>query len=294
MEIEIFDNGEVETAPTTGTALPWDFQLDYKAGKTPQNYAGSATPEVAGAKFYYYDKDVKAKIDFKLPATLIVCDILSGISGTIEEEGRYSNFYSNKVRDTRNEALRVYVSGIDRPLITGLYSQIKEQLPKGAKYQMYLLCLEPTSNTVFLVTMGATLSDQLKRAIADRTNSKAEKVNLFGLCDISTKWWFIQMKGGYQKVTKEGTPYEGKGDLYFVPDMIAGVFHADNNPQVHALCERARQASGDYVQATQDRIWKADKSTEGNNDLPKEATQAPIYTPAAPKSTEQVFDDLPF
>jgi hypothetical protein len=296
--MEIKDSGAAETAPTTGSTLPWAYQIDYKAGKTPQNYASDATPQKAGAKFYYYDKEMSEKVDFTLPATLIVCDILSGLSGTIEENGRYSNFYSNKVRDSRSEAMRLYMSGIDRPLLTGVYSAIKPTLPNGAHFQMYLLCLDVSSKKPFLLTLGATLSDQLKRAIAGRTNAKAEKVNLFGLCDISTKWWFIQMKGGFQKVTKEGTPYEGKGDLYFVPDMIAGVFHADSNPEVSAMCEEIRNTSSEYIQSTQDRIWKAETTAAASSaETPAPAVAAPPMSwPDAPKAVEPapLGDDLPF
>jgi hypothetical protein len=292
--MEVNDHGGTETAPVTGTNFPWDFQLDYKAGKTPQNYAGSATPEVAGAKFHYYDKDVKAKLDFTLPATLIICDVLSGISGTIEEEGRYSNFYSNKVRDSRNEAMRLYISGIDRPLLTGLYSQIKGELPKGAKYQMYLLCLEPASKKVFLVSVGATLSDQIKRAIGARSNTNPDKVNLFGLFEISTKWWFLKLSGKFEKVTKEGKPYDGKGDLFYVPEMLAGVFHDNNQPDAHELCEQARYACTEYIRVTQDRIWKAENTALANEPAPAVAAPAMSWPAAPPVVAEVPGDDLPF
>jgi len=291
--MEVNDHGGTETAPVTGTNFPWDFQLDYKAGKTPQNYAGSATPEVAGAKFHYYDKDVKAKVDFALPSTLIICDVLSGISGTIEEEGRYSNFYSNKVRDSRNEAMRLYMSGIDRSLITGLYGQIKSELPKGAKYQMYLLCLEPASKNVFLVSVGATLSDQIKRAIGARSSTNPDKVNLFGLFEISTKWWFLKLSGKFEKVTKEGKPYDGKGDLFFVPQMSAGVFHADNQPDAHELCEQVRQTCTDYIRVTQERLWKPEPA-QAQQDLAPAVAAPPMTWPAAPAVVEQAPDDLPF
>ena len=104
------------------------------------------------------------------------------------------------------------------------------------------------------------------------------------------------MKGGFQKVTKEGTPYEGKGDLYFVPDMIAGVFHADSNPEVSAMCEEIRNNSSEYIQNTQDRIWKAETTAAAPTaEMPAPSVTAPPMTwPDAPKVVEQLPDDLPF
>jgi hypothetical protein len=67
--------------------------------------------------------------------------------------------------------------------------------------------------------------------------------------------------------------------------MIAGVFHADSNPEVSALCEEIRQVSSDYVQSTQDRIWKAETAVAA----PTAETPAPAVVAEAPPG-----DDLPF
>jgi hypothetical protein len=307
-DFEIYDNGERERAPINGTEFPWKYQLDYKAGKTPaatlkmlqkenpEKYANGPSADMAGAKFHFYDKEITSKVDFDLPATLIICDVYSGIGGTAQIDEKYSNFFSTKVRDSRNEPMTLWQSGIQRPLMTGIYSQIKADLPKGAHFQLYLLCLDTTSKKPFLLTLTSTLQEQLKRAISDRTSAKPDKINLFGLCDISTKWWYIQMNGQFEKVNEKGLPYPGEGDMYFAPVMKAGVFHADSNPEASAMCEEIRNTSSEYIQSTQDRIWKAETTVAAPAaEAPAPAVTAPpMNWPAAPPVVEQVPDDLPF
>ena len=292
MEDLEFSTGH-ETAPTQGTALPWVKEIRYKAGKTQKNYANDATAQRSGAGFSYYDKEEKQNNPFALPATLVICEVVSGISGTIEQDGRFSNFYSNKVLDTRTQAIRVYESGRNFPVITGLYKEIKDQLPAGAKFQSWILAMHYQTKEAVLIEVSAGISIRLKKAIAERVGCKPDKVNLWGLGELTTKLWSIRMSGEYERVTKDGNPYEGKDDLFFVPKMEAGTIYLTEDASgaikdTFAKAEQIRADFAEYLAKTQDKIWRPEPAKEQSTE------QAPTNAKSVFPEQIENMDDLPF
>ena len=51
---------------------PFRLFIEYKGGKTPSNFAATATAHQAGAGFSAYDKEAEQRVQFELPLDLIV------------------------------------------------------------------------------------------------------------------------------------------------------------------------------------------------------------------------------
>lgn len=83
----------------------------------------------ADGNFRYYDKAAGTRVPFEL-GRFIVLDVLSTITGY--DESSSQGVYANEVRDTTKQEITVRSkSGVIKK---GLYSQIKESLPKGIKF----------------------------------------------------------------------------------------------------------------------------------------------------------------
>ena len=290
------------TAPPTGNSFstPWDYRLQFKSGKVAEVFAAQATPDQVKAGFSYYDKD--AGQNFKLESfTCIVVKVLAGVSGVTKDGDHYQNWYSNLVNDTRTDVLQVRVQGSDKIQYQGLYSQFKDQLPQGVGFSLVFLiyCLE--NKKYFALSLPVGLQEHLKNVIATTTHSKASKVSLFGLCDLSSQYWGFRFTGNMIKVNKEGQPYAGKGEMYFMPECSC--FTINKKPETadwFELLSAANEAANEYVSKSQDNIWKStagsapkvaqkgDELFPGLNDVVS-SNAFEVQVPA-----DAATDDLPF
>lgn len=101
------------------------------------NSSGSSNPckifiEWKNGEFTYYDRDKESNVSLGHKITFLVLDNLSTIKGWDEKSS--SSIYSNEVRDTREDILKVRsFKGGD--MVSGLYSDIKDKVSSlGGNY----------------------------------------------------------------------------------------------------------------------------------------------------------------
>lgn len=86
-------------------------------------------------KLSYWDRDAKEELAIDTPFSFVVLDALSAVAGY--HEASKSGIFSNEIRDTRDEVLRV--RSRDGLLAEGLWSEISDKVKsKGAKFAVSL------------------------------------------------------------------------------------------------------------------------------------------------------------
>lgn len=86
----------------------------------------------ANGTISYYDKELKAKVDVKMPFTFLLLDSLSTIKGYSQSEE--NGIYSNEVRNTVTDKLIVKIFN-KHTIAEGIYQSIKDQVVSaGGKY----------------------------------------------------------------------------------------------------------------------------------------------------------------
>ena len=226
------------------------LRIDYSAGKTPAQYVDYNTPEKLGqlvseAKlgFSYYDKEKQQKylVD---KFTFAVLEVYSKITG---KDGQGYMYWSNPVKDSRTEQFRVMMSGIERPIETGLYSQIKERLPQGVGFHLHFLAFCVELDKVVEIKMSATLQRGIERAMiasAAKVGKKikpAEKgkpggINFFTLAenDVLNGYSFT---GDYTMLDIDGNEWKAGKDAYYSPNFHHGIINpTGKNVELHSRC----------------------------------------------------------
>ncbi len=279
-------------APPEG-AIPTQSEralsVRYKANKTPKQYANMATDQTlqeavlkSALGFGYYDKDEKQNVPMPEMA-FVVLEIYAGVSGY---DGESVSFWSNRAKDTRTEPLTVWASNHQGPILKGLYSEIKPQLPAGAKYAKFVKAYSMTLDRVIEIELTGAAERGMQKAIAahDAKGGKWEKVFILGLAQNDHLWGFALQ--GYNRTTKDGYEYKGEGDLFFEPKFYAGIVNPMKSEDLHGKCvalqseERALHASYKVRNSNE----SVEQSNKGNDDFPtQENAPPPIET-----------DDLPF
>jgi hypothetical protein len=143
---------------------------------------------------------------------------------------------------------------------------------------------------------------QIQRAIGTACNTPANKISLFSLCDMSTEFWGIRFEGNFEKRTKEGDPWNGKGEMFFMPELRAGVVSLAKNPQLIEELNGHADAVKEFVMATIEGI-----QNRQNTLAPSGPTTAPAATGRTPNAKDAPvpadiandpnppsLDDLPF
>ena len=87
-----------------------------------------------GGYFKTWDKEQKCEVLAKLPLRFAYLDCTKAIGGFLENVSRSP--YSNEVRNTQTEPfnIRYYKDGNQHPVATGLWADIKGDVPKGTKF----------------------------------------------------------------------------------------------------------------------------------------------------------------
>lgn len=188
-----------------------------------------------------YEREEKKNI--ALPQfDFIVLEVYAGVSGY---DGESVSFWSSRAKDTRIEPLTVYASNHDSPIAKGIYKQIKDTMPKGAKYTKFVkaYCLQ-TKSTVEIV-LSAMVEAAMQKAIAatessEKKRSEWDRVFILSLADNDHLWGFHLT--GHTTTDIKGNEYAGDGDLFFSPVFQAGIVDPQKRPDLHKTCVEAQSA----------------------------------------------------
>lgn len=254
MQNDFFD------APPEG-AIQHGFErlksLTYKACKTPKAYAQHADAEASVRQgdlgFSWYDKESRTKVHVP-ELTFVALEFYAGISGY---DGGNTSYWSNRVRDTRNDPMVMFSSANPKtPMLSGLYagksaSATKvatidgQPLPEGASFTIFCKAWCLQLSEVVEIQLSAGVQEGMKVAVSDADaragrRTDPEKIFLLGLTNGDYLWGFSLT--GYEKTDKNWKPYAGDGDLFFRPLFHAGVLNAQKSPDLHAICVREQAA----------------------------------------------------
>jgi hypothetical protein len=129
----------------SGNANPCKYFIDWKNGS-----------------FMYYDKEAGKNVDLGDKITFLVLDQLTTIKGW--HDASESGIWSNEVRDTRIEPLKIRAFKVKDDLLNGIYGEIKDKINSlGARYirSMYV-AMKVDGDTLELANLqlkGATLGE---------------------------------------------------------------------------------------------------------------------------------------
>lgn len=119
--------------------------------------------------FYYYDKESKKEVALPTPAHCIVLDDFSAVTGYLKKYK--SGLTSNEVSNMKEEVLRLRTFNGEYKY-EGLWHDIKDFLPNGAKYSknLYaLLCRKGNSECIHLEFSGAASGTYFDIKLNNRT-----------------------------------------------------------------------------------------------------------------------------
>lgn len=225
------------------------IDVDYSALKTPAQFVRSVNADFISDAllncklgFHYYDKTSKTRLPLK-PFTFFVLEVYSGLTGAEKDaKGEWSNFWSNRVKDTRTQPYTLYVNG-SKTDFSGLWNDIYDSViakyGKAVKNVRIIVAYCKELDAVVEIPLTAFAERGVKKSIADSQNAlgkkiKWDKVSLYGLADNDHIWGF-SLKD-FEQVGEKGETYEGKGDLFFSPVFHCGILRPDIAPELHETC----------------------------------------------------------
>jgi hypothetical protein len=269
-----FEKPTAEDAPKT-IVKPWTVKLEYRSGKTPEAYADQATPEKAKAGFTFYRSETQQK-GYLPPFKCAMLGVYSGVSGAVPNGTRFDNYWSNFVKDTRTDTIRVQLGSGDNSvtIAEGIYNEFKHTLPTGVSYTKFAVVYLFATGEVATLELSASLELALKEVIAKETGNKPGQINLFNLFELVNRFWGFGFTGRFSMRQKDGAGWTGNGDMFFYPELTAGIVTSDMVP---VLPELAQQVS-DYIDATQEYFSKRQKYSAPAAATNPEPTQSPQPT----------------
>lgn len=247
----MFDAPPEGAMPTAGERA---LSIKYAALKTAENWAGKVDEQmmvesIANCKlgFHYWDKD--NKVNVSVPEfTFVVLQVYVGISGFDGDR----SYWSNRVLDTRTDELIVFTT--TGQIAKGFYGARTNNspatvggvpMPQGAGYTKFVKAYCIQLEKVVEIELTAASERGMQKAIAKAEqsvgrNAKWEKIFTLGLAQNDHLWGFHLQ--GYEKATKDGQEYKGKGDLFFEPVFHAGIVNPVNHKDLHATCVDAQNS----------------------------------------------------
>jgi len=316
-------------APPEG-ALAVTFErplsVEYRACKIAEVTAKYATDaELPGyvdeckLGFQFYDKDLKTKIPLS-EFTFVILATYSGVSGYDAESK--TDYWSNRVQNSRNEEMIVYRSGDKAPFAKGFYGKGgyvgAAKLPAAAHYTKFVRAYCIQLDRVIEIALNASAERGMQKAVAATGAAKSwEKVFILGIADNDHFWGFHLT--GYNRETKDGETYAGKGELYFSPVFHAGNVNPVKQPDLHAKCVQLQNAERASHEAYKAKYAHADAPVATTSEPAYSYTTEPVNTNVQPNhaavnsgfqttaqsapahhaaggfpETEAASDDLPF
>lgn len=240
--------------------------VEYSTMKTPANFVSDVTQQkVADARanhklgFHFYDKAAGARVAID-KFSFVVLEVYSSVSGSRETyagSGTWISYYSNYVKNSREEQFALFEKGVKRPIATGFYqgkqndndfaklistSGEKFKIPDGAGFQQHFIVYWIEGQRIMDLRLTTMVSREIKEAIsraqaAAGRKVKADRVNLFALADGGAFWGFAVTK--FRRANKDGADYDGRGEMYLVPELVSGVVKTEGegaNPELWEIC----------------------------------------------------------
>lgn len=253
-----FASPEKGDVPTDRKNFP---TVEYSTLKTGAALVKAVTKEViedalATSKlgFHFWDKeagDNGEKVLIK-DFTFVVLEVYSQLGGQIETGPKtFDRYYSNKIKDTREEPFVLYKAGEDKPIAKGLYSILKGDkkdsnrfprlIPKEVNFEQVFVIYWIEGDRVLNLKLTTMVSREIKTAISNAEatvgrKSNPDNIKLFGLADTGNLWGF--KFDTYRRAEKDGSDWKS-GELYFVPKFYAGVVKGEGpnaNPKLLETC----------------------------------------------------------
>lgn len=292
-------------------------QVEYSTMKTPAHMVAAVNAElVANARathklgFHYYDKaaSVRQSID---KFSFVVLEVYSGISGSRETQagsGTWITYYSNYVKNSRNEPFALFEKGIKRPIATGFYEGKKDdsdfaklvgpagsktKIPDGAGFHQHFIVYWIEGDKILDMKLTTMVSREIKAAISRAEASagrkvKPERVNLFTLAEGGAFWGFQVTK--FRRATKDGADYAGQGEMFLVPELACGVVKTEGagaNPELWAACKAHQdQIRAGYEAEVERRKRFGVENSATTNDAPVQGDER-FPTDAPPATGRQ-------
>ena len=275
--------------PQAGNEKPFTKYLEYKPGKTPANFAGSATAEQVNAGFSYYDKEAATRVQLHNFRAIVVGQAM-GAGGVTKDGARYINYYSNLVSNTKTDPIRVYMRGASTPVAQGLYQNIKADLPDGVGFKHYLIVYIPELNECAAMEITYGLQCCFQRVIASNATGRKvpyNRVNMFALLDMQHQYYMFTFNGSFYKASKEADRYES-GECYFYPQVTVKMIVDDKQLE---FLDAHSEAVTKWLESERDRV-AGDMMSQTASRSSQQASQASQQAPQqASKQTPQRADD---
>jgi hypothetical protein len=300
---------EIDRLPGNFATKPWLYTVGYKSGKTPQAFAQAAKIEDVNGGFNYYDQNVGDRVKYDY-FTAYIADIVYMVTGTVPDGDKYMNFYSNPVKDSRTQNVRVYMQGSREIQYSGTVNFDSETktwsiggkaLQQGIGLTMFFVCVLHGTGEVFLLEATSKVSSAMKKAIAAPLNQEPKKVRLYTLCDMTSQVYAVKFEDAFVKVDKEGQPYTGKGDMFFEPVLKIGKYTQKPESQaffdmIHNVAESVRLYVDSLQHSKPDTAPAPSAVGDSTRQEPAGMTppDAPLFPESAPVATQSNGDDLPF
>lgn len=223
----MFEQPSEQITSRTGVQSPIKYWVDYRPGKIPQQFAKKFDPltdEKIG--FSYWDKEAAQKV--KLQSwTGWFLGLFSQVGGAVQQGSTWVNYNTNLVADTRTDVMSLRAQG-GSELVRGTYQEVKAWINNhpelaGIKYQKIMIVYVDELQCVCAFQLSQKFEAGLRAAVAAASNTVPSKINLFNLGALTSETWGFNFNSEFKPVDREGEPYEGKGELSFMPALSAGV-----------------------------------------------------------------------
>lgn len=240
-------------------------------------------------EFTYYDKEDKNNIEVPFPFRFLLLDTTSTITGFNED--KEEGYYSNEIKDTKKEALRVRSkSGL---LAEGLYADIKDKLKAaGAKYAQNLyIAFKDTDGEMKIGVLMVSGSSMSGGTIKDENKNK-----------IPVPGWMDFKNDNNRRIYKSAVVVNDttecvKGDnTYFVPNFEIDEVTEDENAAAEELDNILQAYLKSYFANSYESSNTEEETKKPSESVPR---KEPVKsTPKTEKRDEPYFDpeddDLPF
>ncbi len=244
--------------PTATNPATRFFQWRGGAEKIVEEKGGKKTSKYEGGRVTWYDKTAEEEVEVKLPFSFLVLDELHTITGFSESD--HSGFWSNEVRDLKNEPFTVKTKSGTKA--RGTYEQIKDSIKaQGARYckSVYI---------AFKDDAGELAIGNIKIAGAALT-SWIEFQKKFNVMECAV---YIDEK---PKLDKKGTNY------YFTPVFGGQEITEESNKEAVALDEEL-QAYLDTYLVRRENETEDEVEEEVEEEVVEEVEEEVVETTAVP------------
>lgn len=261
------------------------------------------------AGFHFWDKDANEGTGARIAIdkfTFIVIETYSALSGYVEKTAGQSgvSYYSNNVKDSSVEPFSLWQKGTKKPIMSGYYRGKKHEhdtvklckrpntdanadfnlspdghtvVPSGVSFHQHFIVWWVQGERLLELKLTTMISREIKVAVSEafaRSNQRVspERVNLFKFAEKSL--WMFNVTG-FKRMTKDGQPWNGKGEMYLLPKLECGVVPEKIADQPNALFDEMRGLQTmirDAYEAEKERRSKYRK-TDGSIDESAIATE---------------------